>query len=172
MHFWTELRGLKRVTVRGDITWYIQIWNFNFNYHLKANQVNFSPFSRFELRTPSVHRSIPPNVHLGTVSDFHWNYCYHYRWFYPHCDCYWRDCYFHKVTMNSTAITLYTTTFQFIFIDVQVQQLLLMEKKLMWTILTYMYFICFVCNILCAQQFFSVFSEQCDYMYFENQWVV
>ena len=41
--------------------------NFYFNYHIEANQVNFSPFSRFELRTPSVHRSVPPNVHLGTV---------------------------------------------------------------------------------------------------------
>ena len=41
--------------------------NFYFNYQIEANQVNFSPFSRFELRTPSVHRSVPPNVHLGTV---------------------------------------------------------------------------------------------------------
>ena len=29
--------------------------NFYFNYHIEANQVNFSPFSRFELRTPGVH---------------------------------------------------------------------------------------------------------------------
>ena len=41
--------------------------NFYFNYHIEANQVNFPPFSRFELRTPDVHRSVPPNVHLGTV---------------------------------------------------------------------------------------------------------
>ena len=41
--------------------------NFYFNYHIEANQVNFSPFSRFEHRTPSVHRSVPPNLHLGSV---------------------------------------------------------------------------------------------------------
>ena len=41
--------------------------NFYFNCHIEANQVNFSPFSRFEHRTPSVHRSVPPDVHLGTV---------------------------------------------------------------------------------------------------------
>ena len=41
--------------------------NFYFNYHIEANQVNFSLFSRFELRALSVHRSVPSNVHLGTV---------------------------------------------------------------------------------------------------------
>ena len=45
--------------------------NFYFNYHIDANQVNFSPFSRFELRTPGVHYSVPPNVHLGTVEFLH-----------------------------------------------------------------------------------------------------
>ena len=68
MHFWTELRGVKRVTLRGDITVFRGTFKFdNFNYQIEANQVNFSPFSRFEHRTPSVHRSVPPNVHLGTV---------------------------------------------------------------------------------------------------------
>ena len=70
MHFWTELPGVKRVTVRGDITVFrgtFKFDNFYFNYHIEANQVNFSPFSRFEIRTPDVHRSVPPNVHLGTV---------------------------------------------------------------------------------------------------------
>ena len=50
MHFWTELRGVTRVTVRGDITVFCGTFkfdNFYFNYHLKANQVNFSPFSHF-----------------------------------------------------------------------------------------------------------------------------
>ena len=68
MHFWTELRGVKRETVllfRGT-------FNFNnfylyYNYHSEANQVNFSPFSRFELRTPGVHRSAPSIVHVSTV---------------------------------------------------------------------------------------------------------
>ena len=60
MHFWTELRGVKRVTVRGDITVFrgtfkFKFDNFYFNYHIETNQVNFSPFSRFELRTPDVH---------------------------------------------------------------------------------------------------------------------
>ena len=70
MHFLIELRGVKRVTVRGDITVFrgtFKFDNFNFNYNIKANQVNFPPFSRFELRNPGVHRSVPPNVHLGTV---------------------------------------------------------------------------------------------------------
>ena len=70
MHFWTELPGEKRVTVRGDITVFrgtFKCDNFYFNYHIEANQVNFSPFSRFELPTPGVHRSVHPNVHLGTV---------------------------------------------------------------------------------------------------------
>ena len=70
MHFWTELRGVKRVTVRGDITVFrgsFKFDNFYFIYHIEANQVNFSPFSRFEFRTLGVHRSVPPIVHLGTV---------------------------------------------------------------------------------------------------------
>ena len=70
MHFWTELRGLKRVMERGDITVFrgtFKCDNFYFNYHIEANQVNFSPFSRLEIRTPDVHCSVPPNVHLGTV---------------------------------------------------------------------------------------------------------
>ena len=71
MHFWTELWGVKWVTVRGDITVFrgtFKIDNFHFNYHTEANQVNFSPFSRFGLHTPNVHRSVPPNVHLGKVA--------------------------------------------------------------------------------------------------------
>ena len=70
MHFWTELRGVKRVTARGDITVFrgtYEFDNFYFNYHIEANQVTVSPFSRFEIRTPDVHRSVPPNVPLGTV---------------------------------------------------------------------------------------------------------
>ena len=62
---------MKRVTVRGDITVFrgtFKFVNFYFNYHIEANQVNFSMFCRFELRAPSVHRSLPPNVHLGTLS--------------------------------------------------------------------------------------------------------
>ena len=43
--------------------------NFYFNYHIKANQVNFSSFFRFELRIPGLHYSVPPNVHLGTVNQ-------------------------------------------------------------------------------------------------------
>ena len=73
MHFLTELRGVKRVTVRGDINVFrgtFKFDNFYFNYHIETNQVNFSPFSRFELRTPSMHRSLPPNTHLGTVKLF------------------------------------------------------------------------------------------------------
>ena len=61
---------MKRVTVRGDITSFrgtFKFDNFYFNDHIEANQVNFSPFSRFEIRTPDVHRSVPPNVHLGTM---------------------------------------------------------------------------------------------------------
>ena len=40
---------------------------FNYMYHIEANQINFSPFSLFELRTPGVHYSVPHNVDLGTV---------------------------------------------------------------------------------------------------------
>ena len=67
------MRGVKRVIVRGDITVFrgtFKFDNFSFNYHIEANQVNFSVFSRFELRTPSVHRSVPPYVHLGTVFKY------------------------------------------------------------------------------------------------------
>ena len=70
MNFWNVLRDVKRVTVRGDITLFrgtFKFDNFYFNNHIEANQVNVSPFSRFELRTPRVHRSVPPNVHLGMV---------------------------------------------------------------------------------------------------------
>ena len=71
MHFWTELPGVKRVTVRGDITVFRGTFKFD-NFYFK-NQVNFSLFSHFELRAPSVHRSVPPNVHLGTVQlDIYW----------------------------------------------------------------------------------------------------
>ena len=72
MHFWTELRGVKRVRARGDITVFRGTYkfdNFYFNYHIEANQVNFSPFSRFEIRTPGMHRSVPPNVYVGTLRE-------------------------------------------------------------------------------------------------------
>ena len=39
--------------------------NFYFNYHIEANRVNFSPFSRFELRTPGVSLPRPPLCALG-----------------------------------------------------------------------------------------------------------
>ena len=48
MHFWTELRGVKRVTVRGNITVFRGTFKFDnsyFNYHIEANQVKSSPFS-------------------------------------------------------------------------------------------------------------------------------
>ena len=61
-----KLRGVKRITVRGDFTMFrgtFKFDNFYYNYHIEANQVNFSsPFSRFELRTPGVHYSVPLNV--------------------------------------------------------------------------------------------------------------
>ena len=41
--------------------------NFHFNYHIEANLINFSPFSRFKLGTPGVHYSVHPNVDLSTV---------------------------------------------------------------------------------------------------------
>ena len=44
MHFWTELRGEERVTVREDITVIrgtFQFDNFYLNNHIEANQVNF-----------------------------------------------------------------------------------------------------------------------------------
>ena len=66
MHFW----AVKRVTLRRDSTVFRGTFKFDsfyFNYHIEVNQVNFSPFSRFELPTPGLHRSVPPNVHLGTV---------------------------------------------------------------------------------------------------------
>ena len=59
-----------QVTVRRDIPVFRGTYkfdNFNFNYHIEANQVNFSLCSRFELRNPGAHRSYPSNVHLGTV---------------------------------------------------------------------------------------------------------
>ena len=71
MHSWTEWRAVNKVTARGDITVFRGTYkfdNFYFNYHIEANKVNFPPFSRFKLRTPDVHRSVPPNVHLGTVN--------------------------------------------------------------------------------------------------------
>ena len=64
MYFWNELRGVKPVTVRGDFTVFrdaVKFDNFYFNYRIEANQVKFSQFSRFELRTPGVHYSVPPN---------------------------------------------------------------------------------------------------------------
>ena len=65
---------MKRVTARGDITVFrgtFKFDNFYFNYHIEDIQVNVSLFSRFEHRTPSVHRSVPPNVHLGTVQTLY-----------------------------------------------------------------------------------------------------
>ena len=41
--------------------------NFHFNYHIEANLINFSPFSRFKLGIPGVHYSVHPNVDLSTV---------------------------------------------------------------------------------------------------------
>ena len=55
MYFWNELRGVKRVTVKGNITVFrgtFKFDNFYFKYQIEADQVNFSPFFRFELRTP------------------------------------------------------------------------------------------------------------------------
>ena len=68
MHFWTELLGVKRLTIRGDITVLRGAFKFDslyFNYHIEAYQVNFSPFSLFELRTPCVHYSVPPSVNFS-----------------------------------------------------------------------------------------------------------
>ena len=70
VHFRTKLQAVKRVMVRGDITVFrgtYKLGNFYFNYCIEANQVNLPPFLRLKLRTPDVHRSVPPNVHLGTV---------------------------------------------------------------------------------------------------------
>ena len=36
MHFWTEWRGVKRVTIRGYVLWYIQIWQHFFHYHIDS----------------------------------------------------------------------------------------------------------------------------------------
>ena len=61
---------LKLVTVRVDITVFrgtFKFENFYFNYNIEANQVNFSTYYRFKLRTLGVHYSVPPNVHLNTV---------------------------------------------------------------------------------------------------------
>ena len=55
MQFSSELIGVKRVLVRGDITVFrgtFRFDNFYFKYHIEANQVTISPFSHFELRTP------------------------------------------------------------------------------------------------------------------------
>ena len=71
MNFWTELRGVKRVTARGDITVFRGTFKFDNFYFI--NQANFSLFSHFKLHAPRVHRSVPPNVHLGTVQlDIYW----------------------------------------------------------------------------------------------------
>ena len=70
MEFWTEWRGVKRVTVRGELNvcrGTFKFDNFYFNNHIEAYHINFSPFSRFKIRTPGVHYSIPPNVDLGTM---------------------------------------------------------------------------------------------------------
>ena len=72
MNFWTELRSEKRETERGYITVFRGTFifdNFYSNYHIEANQVNFSPFFRFVPRTPGLYfsRSVPPNMDLGTV---------------------------------------------------------------------------------------------------------
>ena len=67
MQFWTELLGVIRVTVRGDTIVFrgtFKFDNFCLNYHVEANQVNFSPFSYFELGTHDVHYSAHPNVHV------------------------------------------------------------------------------------------------------------
>ena len=73
-YFWSVYALLNRITrceaVRGDITVFratFKFDNFYFNYHIEANQVNFSPFSNFELRIPSVNHSVPPYVPFGTV---------------------------------------------------------------------------------------------------------
>ena len=48
MYVGAELRGVKRVTVRGDITVFkfgtFKFHNFYFNYHMEVNQVNFFRF--------------------------------------------------------------------------------------------------------------------------------
>ena len=61
---------VKREIVREDITVFRGILKFDnlyFNHHIEANQVNFSPFSRFKLRTPGLHYCVIPNVDLDTV---------------------------------------------------------------------------------------------------------
>ena len=61
---------MKRVTVRGDITVFCGTFkfnNFHFNYHIEANLIIFSPFSRFKLGIPGVHYSVHPNVDLSKV---------------------------------------------------------------------------------------------------------
>ena len=77
MHFWTELRCVKRVTVRRNITvpcGTFKLNNFNFNYDIEANQINF--FSAFSIRfcIPDEHYSVPPNVDLVTVISIHARY--------------------------------------------------------------------------------------------------
>ena len=61
---------MKGEIVRGDITVFRGTFKFDnlyFNHHIEANQVNFSPFSRFELRTPGLQYCVIPNVDLDTV---------------------------------------------------------------------------------------------------------
>ena len=41
--------------------------NSYFNHHIEANQVNFSPFSRCELRTQGLHYPVTPYVDLDMV---------------------------------------------------------------------------------------------------------
>ena len=63
VYFRTKLQAVKRVMVRGDITVFrgtYKLANFYFNYGIEANQVNLPPFLRLKLRTPDVHRSVPP----------------------------------------------------------------------------------------------------------------
>ena len=67
MHFWTELRGVKRIYARVKITVFRGIYkidNFYLNCWIEAYQVNFSPFSRFKLNPPppDVQYSVPPYI--------------------------------------------------------------------------------------------------------------
>ena len=61
MHFWTELRGVKRVTVRGDINVFRGTFKFD-NFYFE-NIVDFYLVFDFNLRSTTVHRSIPPTEH-------------------------------------------------------------------------------------------------------------
>ena len=69
------LKYVKRITVREDITVFrctFKFDNFYFNNHIEANQVNFSPFSRFELHIPCVHLGTvwPVNFKIMTVKQW------------------------------------------------------------------------------------------------------